>query len=139
MSRTQVYTWFTQLKNIHDDLNDDPRPGREEASNRVELVEKIREIITIDVNFTVRILAKELNSSYCIIYTTLTKDLGKRKVCARFFPHQLNEDQKIARVEHCKDIISAAENDSDFLDSIIAGDETWSFKYDPETKRQSAE
>ena len=34
------------------DLNDDPRPGRPEASNRAELVEKVREKIVIDANFT---------------------------------------------------------------------------------------
>ena len=77
-------------KNGRDDLNDDPRPGRREASNHAELVEKIREIIAIDANFTVRVLAEELNSSYCTIYTILTENLGKRKVCARFVPHQLN-------------------------------------------------
>ena len=68
MSRTQVYTWFTRFKNVRDDLND-PRPGRPEASNRAELVGKIREIIAIDANFTVRMLAEELNLSYCTIYT----------------------------------------------------------------------
>ena len=52
MSRTQVYTWFTRFKNGRDDLNDDARPGRPEASNRAELVEKVREIIAIDANFT---------------------------------------------------------------------------------------
>ena len=50
----------------------------------------VREIIAIDANFTVRMLAEELNLSYCTIYTILTEDLGKRKVFARFVPHQLN-------------------------------------------------
>ena len=81
----KVYT-----KNGRDDLNDDPRPRQPEASNRAELVEKVHEIIAIDANFTVRILAEELNSSYCTIYTILIEDLGKRKLCARFVPHQLN-------------------------------------------------
>ena len=67
MSRTQVYTWFTRFKNGREDLNDDSRPGRPEASNRAELVEKVSEIITI-----------------------FTEDLGKRKVFARFVRHQLN-------------------------------------------------
>ena len=35
-------------------------------------------------------LAEELNSSYCTIYTILTENLGKRKVCASFVPYQLN-------------------------------------------------
>ena len=85
MSRTQVYTWFIRFQNGLADLNDDPRPGRPEPSNRAELVEKVREIIAIDANFTVRMLTEELNSSYCTIYTILTENLGKRKVCARFF------------------------------------------------------
>ena len=94
MSRTQVYTWFIRFKNDPGDLNDDPRPSRPEESNRAQLVGKVCEIIAIDANFTVRMLTKELNSSYCTIYTILTEDLGKRKVCVRFVPHQLIEDQK---------------------------------------------
>ena len=35
-------------------------------------------------------LAEELNSYYCTIYTILIKYLGKRKVCTHFVPHQLN-------------------------------------------------
>ena len=53
-------------------------------------MEKVREIIAIHANFTVRMLAEELNSSYCTIYTILTEDLGKRKVRAHFVPYQLN-------------------------------------------------
>ena len=92
------YTRFTRFKNGRDDLNDDPRPGRPEASNCAELVEKVREIIASDADFTVRMLAEELNWSYCTIYTILTEDLGKRKVSAHFVPHQLNEDQKSQRI-----------------------------------------
>jgi len=32
-----------------------------------------------------------------------------------------------------------AQNDAMFVNSIIAGDESWCFQYDPQTKRQSAE
>ena len=97
MSRTQVYTWFTRFKNGREDLNDDLRPGRPEVSSRAELVEKGREIIGIDAKFTTRMLAEELNRSKNTIRSILTEDLGKRKVCARFVPHQLNEDQKSQR------------------------------------------
>ena len=97
MSRTQVYTWFTRFKNGREDLNDDLRPGCPEVSNRAELVEKVREIIGIDGNFTTRMLGEELNTSKNTIWRILTEDLGKRKACVRFVPHQLNEDQKSQR------------------------------------------
>ena len=90
--------WFTRFENSREDLNDDLRPGQPEASIRAELKEKVREIIAINANFTVRMLAEELNSSYCTMYTILTEDLGKRKACTRFVPHQLNEDQKSHRI-----------------------------------------
>ena len=90
MSRTQVYTWFTRFKNGREDLNDDLRPGRPEVINRAKLVEKVREIIGIGANFTTRMLAEKLNTSKNTIWRILTEDLGKRKVCARFVPHQLN-------------------------------------------------
>ena len=58
MSCTHVYTCFRRFKNGHDDLNDDPKPGRPGASNRAELVKKVREIIAIDASFIVRMLAE---------------------------------------------------------------------------------
>ena len=98
MNRTQVYTWFTRFKNGREDLHDDLRSGRPEDSNRAELVEKVREIIGIDANFTMRMLAEELNTSKNTIWRILTEDLGKRKVRARFVEHQLNEYQKSQRI-----------------------------------------
>ena len=101
MNHTQVNTCFTRFKNGRDDLNDDPRPGRPEALNRAKLVEKVREIIAINANFTVRMLAEELNPSYCTNYTILTEDLGKRKICARFVPHQLNAPPHKTKITKC--------------------------------------
>jgi len=34
-----------------------------------------------------------------MIHEILTKDLNKRKVCARFVPRALNENQEIARID----------------------------------------
>lgn len=79
MSKARVYEWFNRFKNGREDLNDDERPGRPEASNRAELVEKVREIIAIDGNMTVRILAEELKSTTFTIWKILTEDLGKKR------------------------------------------------------------
>ena len=43
------------------------------------------------------------------------------------------------RINHSRDIVAAAENNPNFLKSIVTDHETWWFQYDPETKRQSAE
>lgn len=138
LSRTQVYSWYARFKDGRDDMNDDPRPGRPVTVATDELVEKVRELIAYDSNVTCRMLAEEFNVSKNTIYDILTLKLNKRKVCARFVPHKLTDDQEVARVEHSKDLIKTAKKYPNFLDSIVTGDETWCFKYDPETKRQSA-
>ena len=81
----------------------------------------------------------ELNFSATSIYRILTEHLGLRKVCSRFVPHKLSDAEKALRIQHSKDIIEKAKKDRKFLYSIVTGDETWCFEYDPGTKRQSAE
>ncbi|GJQ74004.1 hypothetical protein Trydic_g18930 [Trypoxylus dichotomus] len=51
-----------------------------------------------------------------------------------FVPHQLNEDQAIARIADSREIIETAENDPDFLDSIRIADETWCLSMTPKLR-----
>ena len=102
MSHTQVYTWFSRFKNGREDLNNDLRPGRPKVSNRAELVEKVREIIGIDANFTTRMFAEELNTSKNTIWRILTEELGKKKCLYTFFSTSVkcttSKDQKSLRI-----------------------------------------
>lgn len=81
----------------------------------------------------------QLHISDTSILQILTEHLGLRKVCARFVPHKLTDDQKVLRIQHCIDLVEEDKKDRNFRKSIVTGDETWCFQYDPETKRQSAE
>ena len=54
-------------------------------------------------------------------------------------PKILSEYQKQQRFTVCQNITKGLEAEPDLLNSIITGDETWVFEYDPETKRQSCE
>ena len=67
------------------------------------------------------------------------EDLGKRKVASRFVLHSLSDDQRHECVQYAKDIIKTARRNKNFLNTIVAEDETWCFRYDLTTKRQSAE
>ena len=69
----------------------------------------------------------------------LVEDLGKRKVAFRFVLNALSDDQRHECVQYAKDIIKTDRRNTDFLNSIVAEEETWCFRYDPTTKRQSAE
>ena len=83
-------------------------------------------------------IAESLNIPKTVVLRILRKDLGKRKLCARFVPHSLKPEQREDRVTSCQAIIAMADADI-FFNKIITGDETWCFACDPETERQSSE
>jgi len=83
-------------------------------------------------------IAESLNITKTVVLRILKEDLGKRKLCARVFPHSLTPEQREARVAYCQDIIAMAAADKLF-NKMIKGDETWCFAYDPETRRQISE
>ena len=99
----------------------------------------MRERIQEECCATVRMMPDEFGVNRGTVRRILMKDLVKRKVATRFVPHSLTDDQRHEHVQYAKDIIKTAHRNKNFLNSIVAEDETWCFRYDPATKRQSAE
>ncbi len=58
----------------------------------------------------------------------LHNDLKKRKLCSHFILHTLTIEQQ--QVSHTEDLLEMIENNPDFVDSIITGNESWCFAYD---------
>jgi hypothetical protein len=59
-----------------------------------------------------------------------------RKIAAKWVPHELNEVQKWTRYEACRVNLERYEIEGDnFLNRIIAIDETWSRAYETELSR----
>ncbi len=50
--------------------------------------------------------------------------------------HALTTEQKEQLLNNTYNLIETIKSDPNFLGSIITGDESWYFAYDPETKRQ---
>ena len=61
------------------------------------------------------------------------------RVAAKFVPRLLLEDQRASRLDVCSEMKDQLKTDSDFLSKVITGDESWCYRYDPETKQQSSQ
>ena len=57
-----------------------------------------------------------------------------RRVASEFMSRLLSVDQKRQRLDVCLDLKENAANGSSFLSTVIMGDATWVYAYDPETK-----
>jgi len=119
-------------------VKDDAKSGRPSTARTDENVEPVRRLLIEDRRTTLQLIADRLNIGKETVRWTVTEDLGKRKICARFLPHAFTTEQKQERVVYCQDLLLMGP-DERFWENIITGDETWCFAYDPATKRRSAE
>ena len=62
-----------------------------------------------------------------------------RKICAKFFPRVLREDQKERRCHDSREMVELINSDSAVLNALVTCDESWIYCYDPETKTQSSQ
>jgi transposase len=137
LSRSSVFKLFKQFKDGREDLQDNPRSERPLTSRNADTITTVREMVTRDRRWTLRMMSDELNVSKKRIPQILHEDLRKRKICVKFVPHSLRDEQKQRRLTSCQGFIQICQDNLSFLECTVTGDESWVFQYDPETKRQS--
>lgn len=125
VSRKCVYEWFKRFREGKETTEDEPRSGRPSTSRTPEMIEKVRQMLAQDRRLTLRLIAEELGISKDTAHTIIRDDLGKRKICSRFVPHKLTDEQKTKRMETSGDFISMCDQDPLLLETIVTGDETW--------------
>jgi hypothetical protein len=119
LSRTRVFKWYARFLGGRENLNDDESSGQPTAVRTLDMIENLRELISIDRHMTVRMMEEELEIIREIVRKILLKYLGKRKICARFVPYCLADEQKTLRLQACQSV----DDDRSLLDSIVTGDE----------------
>ncbi|XP_026829464.1 protein GVQW3-like [Ooceraea biroi] len=105
-------------------LEDDEKSGRPKTGLSEVNIQKVRDFIKENSKSSVRLIEDELEIPKSTVHNILTESLGLRKLNSRFVPHKLTDNQKMYRIEHCKDLIKTALKDSNFLETIVTGEET---------------
>ena len=131
MSRARVFEWFKRFKEGRTTVESDEREGRPSTSRNEEMIQKIRTAIRGNRRLTIMELSNEFQISFGSVQTILTTDLDMRRVATKFVPKVLSGEQKENRKQIATDLLECSESDDFFLKSIITGDETWVYGYDP--------
>ena len=137
VSRKCVYDWFKRFRDGKEATEDKPRSGRPSTSRTPDMIERVRKMLAQDRRVTLRLMAEELGVNKDTVHSIVREDLGKGKICSRFVPHKLTDEQKAKRMETSGDFITMCDQDPSFVRTIVTGDETWCYQFDPESKRQS--
>lgn len=139
MSQATFYRWFKRFSEGNEEVEDEPRSGAPKSARKEENIEEVQRLVMQDRRMSVRMISEAVGISIGTVDTILTEDLKLHKVCAKFVPKILSDDQRQFRVECCTDILEMIEADSGFLNNVVTCDESWVLTYDPESKRQSAQ
>ena len=84
---------------------------------------RVREIIHADRRLTIREVAEKVRIAFGTCQKILTEDLQMRRVTAKFVPRLLTVEQKDDCVSICTDLHEPAQNDPNFMSSVITSDE----------------
>ena len=97
MCRTQVFDCLRRFKEGRNSVESDPRSGRPSTSRNEEMIAKVRTIVRNNRRLTVRETANDCGIFVGSCGAILTDDLHMKRVCAKFVPRMLTDDQREER------------------------------------------
>ncbi|UYV65532.1 hypothetical protein LAZ67_3004611 [Cordylochernes scorpioides] len=109
------------FKEGREEVADEPRSGRPTTARTDEDVDRVLEVLRTDRRLSIQQIADTLHMSTFVVHGIVTEYLQMRKNL---------------RVLRCQELLDLIQNEPDFLNSVVTGDESWMFEYDPESKRQ---
>jgi hypothetical protein len=139
MGHTQVQEWFRRFKEGWMSAESDECSGTPSMSRNKVMIDKVCSAVLDNHRITIRELSDELGLSFGSAQSILTEDLGRTHVSAKFVPKLLTVKQKETCLAVARDLLQCADQDTDFMRTIITGDESWVYGYYPETKAQSSQ
>ena len=98
------------------------------------VVERVRNLVMADRRLTVREIAEEIGVSKDSAHAILREDLNMNRVAAKFVPKLLSPEHKDLRFDVAQDLLDTANTDPGFLNTVITGDESWVYGYDPDLR-----
>ncbi|UYV63329.1 hypothetical protein LAZ67_2003762 [Cordylochernes scorpioides] len=138
LSQSRTYEWFSRFKAGRTSVKEDLHTGRSLSLRNSENALKIKSLIKKNPRITIRMLSKDLDISFGTSQTIIKNDLPLKRSPAKFGPHLLTNKQKENRKETCKSMVELFNSDPHWLKNVTTGDETWVYRYDIKTKRQSS-
>ena len=87
-----------------------------------------------DCRASIETISAQFDVSVATVHTIIRKELKMRKICTKFVPRVIREDQKERRCHDSREMVELINSDTAVLDALVTYDESWIYCYDPETQ-----
>ena len=139
MNQALVFEWQKRFKEGRESVRDDERCGRSKEVRTPELIGKIKNFMDKDRRVSIETISAQFDVSLGTVHTIIREELKMQKICAKFVPRVLREDQKERRCHDSREMVELINSDLAVLDDLVTCNESCIYSYDPETKRQSSQ
>ena len=135
VSRKLIYKWHRRYSTGWEESGD--KKGRPKELNN-KILQTVSDVIRSERRLTVREIADIMGIRKSSVQRILTLELKMSRVCARWVPRRLTDDEMTRRVLDSKAFLRRHSRDKNFLNRILKMDETLVHFYEPEGKQQSS-
>ena len=98
----------------------------------------VKTLIEEDARYTVRETEEKSGIHSSSVLKILRERLGLRKICARWVPHLLTDEQKQSQVRLASQVIEKYDKcDPRRLEEIVTGYETWIYHFQPDSRAKN--
>ena len=105
ISMRTVFRWVKAFKAGKFSVEDDTRPGRPKTSVTKANIAAVKIVVEHDARLSVKDIASCIGISEGSVQTILKKRWDLRKVCARWVPHLLTEEQTTQRLKCARELL----------------------------------
>ena len=130
MNQASVFGWHKRFKEGRKSVRDDERCGRSKEVRTPELIGQIKNFMDKDRCVSIETISAQFDVSVRTVHTIIREELKMQKICAKFVPRVLREDQKERRCHDSREIVELINSDPAVLDALVTWDESWIYCYD---------
>ena len=124
MNRASVFEWHKRFKEGRESVRDDERFGRSKEVRTPELIGQIKNFMDKDRRVSIETISALFDVSVGIVHTIIREELKMRKICVKFVPRVLREDQKERRCHDSREMVELINSDPAVLDALVTCDES---------------
>ena len=136
MNRASVFEWYKRFKEGRESVRDDERCGRSKEVRTLELIGQIKNFMDKDRRVSIETISAQFDVSVGTVYIFIREELKMQKICAKFVPRVLREDQKERHCPDRREMVELINSDPAVLDALVNCDESWTYCYEREIKRE---
>ena len=133
-----VCKWVRRFNDGRESVENDRRVGRLVSVLTEKNVATVKTLIEEDARYTVQEIEELSGIHSSSVLKILRERLGLSKICTRWVPHLLTDEQKQSRVRLASQVKEKYDKcDPRRLEEIVTGDETWIYHFQSDSKAKN--